>query len=148
MSEKKKASTALAGWRITATGILIALLIGIITIAIGNRKIRQGVQMKKEAESRLQIALNYAADQALTSAQSIDESLLKGNWGEASSKLSGLSSAVTLMEQVRPDSRREEVTKIKEALELLQTAVGNRSDDWRDRLDALRSALGVLREAG
>jgi uncharacterized membrane-anchored protein YhcB (DUF1043 family) len=146
MSEKPQQTSGGSGWKVAAVGILIAVVIGLIMIAIGAAKVRRGAQMQKEAESRLLIALDYAVEQAGTEAKSVDDALLKSNWGDASIKLGQLAATVALIEQVAPARLRGDVQAVKDALAKVQQAVAEQSKDWRDRLDELRAAISSLGE--
>jgi len=146
MSEKPQQTSGGSGWKVALVGILIAVVIGLIMIAIGSAKIRRGAQMQKEAESRLLIALDYAVEQAGSEAKSVDDALLKSNWGDASIRLGQLAATVALIEQVAPARLHGDVQAVKDALAKVQQAATEQSKDWRDRLDELRAAISSLGE--
>jgi len=146
MSETPQEKPGTAGWKVAAIGILIAVVIGLIMIAIGSAKIKRGAQMQKEAELRLQDVLVYVADDAKSEADSMDEDLRYSNWGLATKRLGRLSAAVSLMDQIAPESKRGEMNTIKDSLAQVQKAVEEHAEDWRDRLDGLRAAIDSLGE--
>jgi ElaB/YqjD/DUF883 family membrane-anchored ribosome-binding protein len=133
-------------WAVAVIGILIGLVLGLMMIGIGGRRIRRAEEIQKRAESQLQIALDYAVRQAGDKAKDADDALRRNNWGVASQDLNELNELVSLMEQVAPEEKQAAVRQVRQALNDVQTAVGEQSQDARGKLDALRSALDGLGE--
>lgn len=133
-------------WLVAAVGILIGLVLGLTMIGIGGRRIGRAEEIRKQAESQLHVALDYAVRQAAGKATEVDDALRRSNWGVASQKLSDLNEIVSLMEQVAPQGKQRAVAQVRQALNEVQTAVGAQSPDARSSLDALRASLDGLAE--
>jgi hypothetical protein len=133
-----------AGWKTAAIGILIAIVIGLIMIAIGSAKIKRGAQMQKEAELRLGDVVQYLAADAKAEADQMDEYLRQSNWGLATKRMGKLTEAVSLLDQIAPEAERSQVEQVKDASAQAQEAIDSHADDWRDKLDNLRAALDPL----
>ena len=142
---RKARNPVVTGWLVAVVGLLIAVLIGWVMMTIGARRVESAEQMRKQAESRLLVALDFAVELASDEAKSVDDALLSSNWGSAARRLAQVSNAVNLMDQVAPESRQKQVDEVLELLSQLQGAIGDQSSDARDRLDAFRTALDGLR---
>lgn len=133
-----------AGWKTTAIGLLTAVVIGVIMIAIGAAKVRQGAQLQKQAELRMKDMLAYLADDARNESALVAADLTNENWGKATQPLGRLTAAVSMMDQVAPPAARQQVEEVKRALAQVQEAVGSRSSDWPEKLKAFNTALEPL----
>ena len=142
---RKARNPVVTGWLVAVVGLLIAVLIGWVMMTIGAKRVESAEQMRKQAESRLLVALDFAVELASDEAKSVDDALLSSNWGSAARRLAQVSNAVNLMDQVAPESRQKQVDEVLELLSQLQGAIGDQSKDARDRLDAFRTALDGLR---
>ena len=142
---RKARNPVVTGWLVAVVGLLIAVLIGWVMMTIGAKRVESAEQMRKQAESRLLVALDFAVELASDEAKSVDDALLSSNWGSAARRLAQVSNAVNLMDQVAPESRQKQVDEVLELLSQLQGAIGDQSSDARDRLDAFRTALDGLR---
>ena len=142
---RKARNPVVTGWLVAIVGLLIAVLIGWVMMTIGAKRVESAEQMRKQAESRLLVALDFAVELASDEAKSVDDALLSSNWGSAARRLAQVSNAVNLMDQVAPESRQKQVDEVLELLSQLQGAIGDQSKDARDRLDAFRTALDGLR---
>ena len=142
---RKARNPVVTGWLVAVVGLLIAVLVGWVMMTIGARRVESAEQMRKQAESRLLVALDFAVELASDEAKSVDDALLSSNWGSAARRLAQVSNAVNLMDQVAPESRQKQVDEVLELLSQLQGAIGDQSSDARDRLDAFRTALDGLR---
>jgi len=134
-------------WAVAVVGIVIGLVLGLITMGIGARRIRQAEEMRTRAEAQVQIALDYAAQHAADKANEVDNALRRSNWGVASQALNEVNELVSLMEQVAPLPKQGAVAQVRQTLGDVQAAVGEQSPDARNSLDALRSALDTLGQA-
>ena len=135
------------GWMIAIIGLIIAILLGWALMSIGAARIKQAEQIRVAAESRLQIALSFAAKGAIDELRQARLALHNKNWGSAQTVLSRVEDHVTFMEQVAPEGKRKPVSEIRERIGELQRAVGEQSKDSVERLDALEAALDQLRQA-
>jgi len=135
-----------SGWAIAVVGLLVAVLLGWAMMAIGARKLRDAAKLQADAESRLLIALDYAASQAMTQTQEARVSLNRDNWGEAQSRLDSVNELVTLMERVTPDRTRPDVDRLRDRLGEAQRLVGEQSKDALSALDSLITELDGLRK--
>ena len=142
---RKARNPVVTGWLVAILGLLLAVLIGWAMMAIGARRVEQAEQVRQKAESRLLVALDSAVALAADEAKSVDDALLSSNWGSAGRRIPDLTNAVTLMDQVAPEGKRQQVDEVRELLSQLQGAIGDQSKDARDRLDAFRTALDGLR---
>jgi hypothetical protein len=127
-------------------GLLVAVLLGWAMMAIGARKLRDAAKLQADAESRLLIALDYAASQAMAQTQEARVSLNRDNWGEAQSRLDSVNELVTLMERVTPDRTRPDVDRLRDRLGEAQRLVGEQSKDALSALDSLITELDGLRK--
>jgi len=135
-----------SGWAIAVVGLLVAVLLGWAMMAIGARKLRDAAKLQADAESRLLIALDYAASQAMAQTQEARVSLNRDNWGEAQSRLDSVNELVTLMERVTPDRTRPDVDRLRDRLGEAQRLVGEQSKDALSALDSLITELDGLRK--
>jgi len=143
---RSRGNPIVAGWTIAVAGLLVAALVGWVMMAIGAARVHRAEQVRTAAESRLQVALDFAATQAIDAVRAARLALARENWGNAQSELSRADQLVTLMERIAPDGKRAAVSDIRERLEKLQQAVGNRSRDVTDQLDRFEAALDDLRQ--
>ena len=93
-------------WAVAVIGILIGLVLGLIMIGIGGRRIRRAEEIRQRAESQLQIALDFALRQAADRAKDVDDALRRNNWGVGSQQLNDVNELVSLMEQVAPGGKQ------------------------------------------
>jgi len=135
------------GWMVGLIGVLIAVLLGSALIAIGSKRIEEAEKTRVAAESKLQIALGFTADEAIDELRQARLALHNENWGSAQSVLSRVEDKVTLMEQVAPDRRRDEMSELRKLMGDLQTAIGAQSQDAAQKLDSLEAALDKMRQA-
>jgi hypothetical protein len=139
-----KRSPVATGWMVAIFGLLIAVLLGWITMTIGSRRIKQAEQIKVVAESRLDIALRFAAGKTMDDLRQARLALHNKNWGSAQAALSEVRECVAFMADVAPEGKREEVTKLRDSVEQLQRAAEEQSEGAMDGIDALEAALDRL----
>jgi hypothetical protein len=129
---------------VAIAGLLAAVLVGWAMMSIGARRIDDAERVRVQAQSKLQIAVFFAAQEAIAKLREARLDLHNQNWGSAQMVLSRVEDHITFMEQVAADTRREEVSQIRNEIGELQRAVGEQSRDSMDRLDALEAALDDL----
>ena len=143
MSER--APTAKA-WLVGVVGVAIAILLGWILIAIGGHRIKKAEEIRVASEAKLQIAVSYAADEAIEELRKARLALGNQNWGSAQTTLSTVGTRIKLMNDVAPEGDRGAVNDVQQQLDDLQTAVGQQASDAPQKLDTLEAALDKLRQ--
>ena len=143
-SRGAKRSPVATGWMVAIFGLLIAVLLGWITMTIGSRRIKQAEQIKVVAESRLDIALRFAAGKATDELRQARLALHNKNWGSAQVALSEVRECVAFMADVAPEGKRKEITKLRDSVEQLQRAAEEQSEGAMDGINALEAALDEL----
>ncbi len=150
MGEQRESrqSSPLFGYLIAVIGLVIAVALGWAMMAIGARRLADAERVRRQAEGRLLVAVNFAAGEAVTQAQAARVSILASNWGDAQRRLSRVNEMVTLLEleQVAPDADREAVNRVRDRTGEVQRLVGEQSTDALSALDALITDLDGLRE--
>ena len=139
-------SSVLKGWVIAAVAILIAVLLGWILMSIGSARLQRAEQTRVNAESKLQVALSFAAGEAVEELRKARLDLHNRNWGSAQATLSSIEDKITFMERIAPESRKGEIAGLRETLSKLQTLVTDQSDDAMAQLDSFEAALAGLEE--
>ncbi len=135
------------GWLVGVIATAIALLLGWALLAIGSARIKQAEQTRVAAESKLSIALSFAASEAIEELRQARLALHNKNWGSAQRTLSSVEDKVTFLKQIAPEKRKGEVSGIGDQLTELQKAAGEQSEDVPQRLDSLEAALDALTQA-
>ena len=135
------------GWLVGVIGVAIAVLLGWALMAIGSNRIKQAEQVRVAAESRLNVALSFVAEEAVDELRQARLALHNKNWGRAQMTLSGVEDKVTFLRQVAPDGRKDEASAVADQLAELQKAAGEQSKDALERLDALEVALHAMTQA-
>jgi hypothetical protein len=151
MSEEPKRSErspAFKGWMVGVIGVLAAILLGSIMMAIGSGRINKAEQIRVAAESKMDIAVSFAAADAIEQVRQARLALHSSNWGSAQRLLSAVEDRITLIEQVAPDGKRKQVSELRSLMGDLQTSVGAQSGDASKQLDNLEAALDKIRQAG
>jgi hypothetical protein len=136
------------GWVIGAIAIVVAILLGWILVAIGSGRLQRAEQIRLTAESRLEVALSFAAGEAVDELRKARLALHNRNWGSAQTTLSSIEDKITFMSRIAPDSRKVEIAALRDDLSQLQTSAADQSADTMAQLDALEAALVGLQEAG
>jgi hypothetical protein len=134
------------GWLVAILGLAVALILGWALISIGAGRIKRAEQTQREAESRLHIALDFAAGEALQGVRDTRVLLRNQNWGEGRSHLNRVNELVTLMEEVAPEGKQQAVRDIRDTLGRLQSAVGEQSKGAGEILDGLEGQIYELRQ--
>jgi len=132
------------GWLVGVIGVVIAVLLGWALMAIGSNRIKQAEQVKVAAESRLNVALSFVAEEAIDELRQARLALHNKNWGSAQTTLSGVEDKVTFLRQIAPEGRKDKVSAMADQLAELQKAAGEQSKDVMERVDALEAALAAL----
>ena len=136
------------GWLVGAVGVAIAVLLGWALMAIGSNRIKQAEQVRVAAESRLDVALAFVAQDAMDELRQARLALHNRNWGSAQMTLSGVEDKVNFLRQIAPERRKGEVSAAADQLAELQKAAGEQAKDVMERVDALEAALYALAQAG
>jgi len=139
-----KRSPVATGWMVAVIGLLVAVLLGWVTMSIGSRRIKQAEQTRVVAESKLEIAVRFAAGKAMDELRQARLALHSNNWGSAQMVLSEVRECVAFMVEVAPEGKRNEVMRLRDAVEQLQRAAEEQSKDTPAKLDALEAALDQL----
>jgi hypothetical protein len=135
------------GWLVGVIGVVIAVLLGWVLMAIGSNRIKQAEQVRVAAESRLNVALSFVAVEAIDELRQARLALHNKNWGSAQTTLSGVEDKVTFLRQIAPDERKNEVSAVADQLAEVQKAAGEQSKDVMERVDALEAALDAMTQA-
>jgi uncharacterized protein YicC (UPF0701 family) len=143
MSERTPTAKA---WLVGVVGVAIAILLGWMLIAIGSHKIKKAEEIRVASEAKLQIAVSYAADEAIEELRKARLALGNQNWGSAQTTLSTVGTRVKLINDVAPEGDRGAVNEVQQQLDELQTAVGQQAPDSSQKLDALEAALDKMRQ--
>ncbi len=139
-------SSAAKGWMVGLIGVAIAILLGYLLIWIGSRKLEQANNIRATSESKLQLAVSFAAGEAIDQLRQARLALHSNNWGSAQSALSGVEDKVTLIEQVAPDSMKDDVGNVRQLMGDLQNAVTQQSSEASTKLDSLEAALDKMKQ--
>jgi hypothetical protein len=134
------------GWMVGVIGVIVAIILGSILIAIGSNRIKKAEQIRVTAESKLGVAVSFAAEDAIEQVRQARLALHNENWGSAQRILSSVEDKVTLIEQVAPDRKRNEVSELRTLMGDLQSAVSAQSGDASSKLDAMEAALDKLKQ--
>ena len=139
-------SPAVKGWMVGVIGVIVAIILGSILIAIGSNRIKKAEQIRVTAESKLGVAVSFAAEDAIEQVRQARLALHNENWGSAQRILSSVEDKVTLIEQVAPDRKRNEVSELRALMGDLQSAVSAQSGEASSKLDAMEAALDKLKQ--
>ncbi len=139
-------STAMKGWMVGVIGVIVAIILGSILIAIGSNRIKKAEQIRVTAESKLGVAVSFAAEDAIEQLRQARLALHDENWGSAQRVLSSVEDKVTLIEQVAPERKLREVGELRKLMGELQSAVSAQSGEASAKLDALEAALDKLKQ--
>jgi len=135
------------GWLVAAVGLLIAIILGWATMAIGSRRLEAAKQIRSESEGRMMIAVDFAAEDAMRTSQDAQVAISKSNWGQAGSALARVNNLVALMEQVAPEGKRSAIGDIRNSLSNAQQQVASQSQDAVQEINTLIAELDGLRES-
>jgi len=142
----KRGMNAIAkAWIIGVIAILIAVLLGWALMAIGSRRIQSAEQIRVAAESKLDIALTFAAEEAIDELRQARLALHNKNWGSAQSVLSSVEDKITFMERMASEKRKGDIARIREQIGELQRAVSEEAKNTMERIDALEASLDSTR---
>jgi hypothetical protein len=136
------------GWMVGVIGVIAAIILGSILMAVGSRRLENADRIRATAESKLMVAASFAAGDAIEQVRQARLALHNENWGNAQRVLSSVEDKVTLIEQVAPESKRKEVSELRTLMGDLQSVVNAQSGEASQKLDALEAALDKLKEAG
>ncbi|MBN1460935.1 MAG: hypothetical protein JXA57_15485 [Armatimonadetes bacterium] len=139
-------SPVLKAWGIGAVAILIAVLLGYVLMSIGSGRLQQAEQIRVNAESKLQVALSFAAGEAVDELRKARLALHNQNWGSAQTTLSSIEDKITFMERIAPESRKADVAALRDDLSRLQSLVSEQSNDVMSQLDSFEGSLVGLQE--
>jgi len=140
-------SPAAKGWMVGLIGVVIAIALGSILIKIGAAKIDSAKAIRVAAESKLQVAVASAADDAIEQLRQARLAVNGTNWGSAQTTLSKVDSKVTLIRQTAPDNRQSDADELRRLMDDVLSAVTQQSPDASAKLDSLEAALDRMREA-
>ncbi|HUU54244.1 MAG TPA: hypothetical protein VMY87_04925 [Armatimonadota bacterium] len=132
------------GWLVGVIAVVIAVLLGWALMAIGSNRIKQAEQVRVAAESRLNVAVSFAAGAAVDDLRQARLALHNRNWGSAQTTLSRVEDTVTFLKQIAPDKSKVEMNQVGDQLTELQKAANEQSKDVMERVDALEAALDAL----
>jgi hypothetical protein len=136
------------GWMVGVIGVIAAIMLGSILMAVGSRRLENAERIRATAESKLMVAVSFAAGDAIEQVRQARLALHNENWGNAQRVFSSVEDKVTLIEQVAPESKRKEASELRTLMGDLQSAVNAQSGEASQKLDALEAALDKLKEAG
>ncbi|GEM_PF-1369446 len=136
------------GWLIAIAGLVLAVLVGWIMLSIGARRIEHAQQLRTAAESQLEMAMEFAAEDAIEAVRAARLELQRGNWGRVEAHVRRADDLVAFMAQMAPERSRRPVAALREELSQLQRAVEGRAGDTGQRLNRFETALDDLRRQG
>jgi hypothetical protein len=143
-----KRSPVATAWMVAIIGLAIAVVLGWAMMNIGGRRIREAEKLKVATESKLNVAVSFAAREAMEELRRGRLAIRSQNWGSAQTILSEVKSCVGFMVDVAPEDRAQHVRAIADAVEALQGAAAEQAGDTLDRLDALEADLDKLAQEG
>jgi type II secretory pathway pseudopilin PulG len=143
----KRRSPVATGWTVAIVGLVAALLLGWILMGIGSRRMQQATQIRREAESKLEMEVNFGARRAMDELRPVRLALHNSNWGAAAEALSPAEDCVKFIERVAPGPLESDVRTVTTGLERLQGAIQDQSKEAMDRLTDLEAALDALSRA-
>jgi len=137
-------SPAAKGWMVGVIGIVIAILLGWALIAIGSHRIAQAEKTRVASESKLQVAVSSAANDAIEQLRQARLAINATNWGSAQTALSKVDAKVTLIKQTAPDNLQSDADELRKLMDDVLNAVTQQSPDASAKLDALEAALDKM----
>ena len=140
----KRRSPVATAWMVAIIGLVAALLLGWILMSIGSRKLQQATQIRREAESKLEMEVNFGARRAMDELDPVRREVYNSNWGAAAKAVLPVEDCVQFIERVAPDPMESDVRTVTTGLERLQGAIQDRSKEAMDRLLDLEAALDAL----
>ncbi len=140
----KRRNPVVTGWKVAIVGLLIAGLVGWISLSIAGRKMERAVQMQREAESKLEVEVKFGARKALEELRPARLALHNDNWGEAADELGAVRDYIELMQRVAAKGSQSEVEKVSKEFEQLEAAIEEQSKNAMDDMTALEGALDEL----
>jgi len=143
----RRRNPVLTGWMVAIIGLLIAALLGWALMSIGAARLKQGEQLRLEAESKLEMEIGFGARRAIDELLPVRLAVHSNNWGAALDALSPVEDCVEFIQRIAPEGRRGSVAQVSKNLEDLQSAIRDQSKEAMDRLTALEAALNELARA-
>jgi uncharacterized membrane protein YccC len=143
---KARPSPAAKGWLVGAIGVVVAIILGWALIGIGSRKIASAEQTRKAAEAKLDAAVAFAAEDAMTELRQARLSVNNQNWGSAQTMLMKVDGRIRLIQQVAPERRKKDADQVRQLMDDLLEAVSAQSADASQKVDALEAALDKMKE--
>ncbi len=143
----KRRNPVATGWMVAIIGLAIALVLGWILMSIGSRRMQQAAQIRREAESKLEMEVNFGARRAMDELRPVRLALHNSNWGAAGDALSPAEDCVDFIQRVAPEGMQSDVRAVSAGLEAVQTAIQEQSREAMDRLTELEAALDALSRA-
>jgi uncharacterized membrane protein YccC len=143
---KARPSPVAKGWLVGAIGVVVAIILGWALIGIGSRKIASAEQTRKAAEAKLDAAVAFAAEDAMTELRQARLSVNNQNWGSAQTMLMKVDGRIRLIQQVAPERRKKDADQVRQLMDDLLEAVSAQSADASQKVDALEAALDKMKE--
>ena len=140
----KRRSPVATAWMVAIIVLVVAVLLGWILMSIGSRRMQQATQIRREAESKLEMEVSFGARRAMDELRPVRLALHNSNWGAAAEALSPAEDCVQFIERVAPDRMESDVRTVTTGLERLQGAILDQSKEAMDRLTDLEAALDAL----
>jgi hypothetical protein len=134
------------GWKIAIIGLAIALVIGLLLMKIGANRIKEAEQTRVTSESKLQVAVAFAAQGAIDELRRARLAINASNWGSAQSALLAVGQRVDLIQQIAPERRKSDAAELVSLKDELATAVSEHSPDAATKVDALEAALDAIQQ--
>jgi type II secretory pathway pseudopilin PulG len=144
---RKRRNPVATGWMVAIVGLAIAVVLGWILMSIGSRRMQQATQIRREAESKLEMEVNFGARRAMDELRPVRLALHNSNWGAAGDGLSPAEDCVKFIERIAPGRMESDVRTVTTGLEKLQGAIQDQSKEAMDRLTDLEAALDALARA-
>lgn len=134
------------GWMVGVIGVILAVILGSIMIAIGSNRIEEAKKIQVTSESKLGFAVSFAAEDAIEKLRQARLALHNENWGSAQRVLSTVEDKVTEIERIAPERKQKEISELRKLMGELQSEVSAQSKEAGKKLDSLESAFDKLRQ--
>lgn len=145
---KVAGSPVAQAWKVGVIVVLIGLAAGLLLLWIGSNRIKAAEQTRVLAESKLELAVAFTAQDAIGELRQARLAINGSNWGSAQSALLLIGQRIDLIQQIAPERKKPAAVELVTLKDELATAVSEHSSDTASKVDALEAALDALRSSG
>lgn len=140
-------SPVMIGWLVAIIGLVIAVVLGWAMMSIGAGRISRAEKLRRTTESKLEVAVSFAADEAMEGVREARLAIRSKNWGSAQATLDEVGDCIEFMDSAAPQSKAAAVAEVGAKFEKLREAVEAQAKDAQDQLDALEANLHELAQS-